>query len=73
MLDYKTESKILTVAEVAIILRVHRTTVSRYAMSGELKSYMLGKRRLFRKEDVWLFFENLEAPEYVSRRNYGNS
>jgi excisionase family DNA binding protein len=33
-------SKILTVQEVADILRVHRSTISRYAMSGELKSYV---------------------------------
>ena len=50
--------KILTVNEVAEILRVHRSTISRYAMAGELKSYLIGNRRLFKESDVWAFFEN---------------
>ena len=51
-------SRILTVQEVAEILRVHRSTVSRYAKSGELVSYKIGIRRLFKESDVWSFFEN---------------
>jgi len=66
-------SEILTVAEVAAILRIHRSTVSRYAKSGELKSHLIGSRRLFKREDVLAFFDNKESPEYVSRRVYGNS
>ena len=50
--------KILTVNEVAEILRVHRSTISRYAVNGELKSYLIGNRRLFKECDVWAFFEN---------------
>ena len=58
-------TKILTVEEVAGILRVHRATVSRLAMSGELKSYLIGNRRLFKEDDVWLFFENQVDRKYV--------
>jgi excisionase family DNA binding protein len=66
--------KILTIQEVADVLRVHRSTVSRYALSGVLKSYVIGNRRVFKDDDVWAFFENLVAPEYVSeRRRNGNS
>ena len=50
--------QILTLEETARILRVHRSTVSRYAMSGELRSYLIGNRRLFKQDDVWAFFEN---------------
>jgi excisionase family DNA binding protein len=57
--------KILTVQEVADTLRVHRTTIYRLAKSGELKSYVIGKRRLFKEEDVWAFFENRVAHECV--------
>jgi excisionase family DNA binding protein len=57
--------KILTVQEVADILRVHRSTVSRFAQSGELKSYRVGSRRLFKIDDVWAFFENQVAHECV--------
>lgn len=57
--------RVLTVQEVARILRVHRSTVSRYAQTGELRSYMLGNRRLFKESDVWSFFENLVVQQYV--------
>jgi len=60
--DYQ-NSKILTVQEVADILRVHRSTISRYAMSGELRSYVIGNRRLFKETEVWAFFENRISPE----------
>lgn len=57
---------ILTLDEVASQLRIHRTTVTRYAMSGELKSYKLGSRRLFKASDVKMFFDNQVAKECVS-------
>jgi excisionase family DNA binding protein len=56
---------ILTVQEVAKLLRLHRSTVSRYATSGELKSYLIGNRRLFKEADVLTFFENKVDREYV--------
>ena len=59
------DMRILTIQEVAELLRVHRTTVSRYARSGELKSYVLGNRRLFKESDVHAFFENQLDPECV--------
>lgn len=58
--------RILTVQEVADLLRVHRSTVSRFVKSGELKSYALGSRKMFLEADVLLFFENRVAPGYVS-------
>ena len=62
---YTQNTKILTIAEVARLLRVHRSTVSRYAISGELRSYVIGNRRLFKEGDVWAFFENQEDRGYV--------
>ena len=56
---------ILTVQEVADLLRIHRSTVTRLAMSGEIRSYKLGYRRLFRDVDVLSFFENQVDREYV--------
>jgi len=50
--------KILTVQEVADILRVHRATITRYALSGNLRSHLIGNRRLFKESDVWEFFDN---------------
>ena len=59
------DTKLLTTQEVADILRVHRSTVSRFASTGELKSYLLGTRRLFKEQDVWAFFENQVDRRYV--------
>ena len=59
------EKKIMTLEEVSELLRLHRSTISRYAKSGELKSYQIGSRRLFKSDDVWLFFENQVAPECI--------
>ena len=58
-------ARILTVQEVAEILRVHPSTISRYARTGDLKSYVIGSRRLFKETDVWAFFENQADREYV--------
>jgi len=44
--------RILTVQEVANILRVHRSTITPYAITGELKSYTIGNRRLFKDSDL---------------------
>jgi len=61
-------TKILTLQEVADILRVHRSTISRYAMSGELKSYVIGNRRLFKETEVWSFFENRADRKCVAEK-----
>jgi excisionase family DNA binding protein len=67
MNDISQNTRILTVKEVAEILRIHRSTVSRYAMSGELRSYVIGNRRLFKESDVWAFFDNQVDRIYVSK------
>jgi excisionase family DNA binding protein len=64
--SYQDFPLIMTTEEVAKFLRVHRTTVERYARSGELKSYKLGGRRLYKREEVWAFLENRIAQECVS-------
>jgi len=63
---------ILTAQEVADLLRVNRSTISRYAKSGRLKSYKLGSRRLFKSEDVWSFFDNQVAWEYAAGKEKGD-
>jgi excisionase family DNA binding protein len=60
-LEKKHDIKILTVQEVADLLKVHRSTVSRFAQSGELDSYLIGTRRLFKESDVLAFFEKQKA------------
>ena len=58
-------NRILTVQEVADMFRLHRSTVSRYAMAGEIRSYQVGNRRLFKESDVWEFFENQVDSKYA--------
>lgn len=67
-LDDIPDRPILTISEVADLLRVHRSTITRLALSGELKSHLIGTRRLFKSEDVWVFFENRVAREYASEK-----
>lgn len=57
--------EIMTLAEVSSHLRIHRTSVMRYVAEKTLKCHSLGNRRLFRRSDVELFFENQVAPESV--------
>lgn len=64
--DYPQYPKILTLEEAAKILRVHRSTVSRVAGSGELKSHTIGNRRLFYESDVYDFFDRRAEKESVS-------
>jgi excisionase family DNA binding protein len=59
-------TKVLTIQEAADILRVHPSTVSRFAKSGELRSYVIGSRRLFKESDIRVFFENREDRKCVS-------
>jgi len=58
--------RILTLEEVAEMLRVHRSTVSRYVAAGELKSHTIGSRRLFYESDVYKFFDGRAENESVS-------
>jgi len=58
MQEKRPDIRILTVQEVADELRLHRSTVTRYAQAGKLRSYVVGNRRLFKETDVWEFFEN---------------
>jgi len=65
MMQQSQTTRVLTVQEVAELLRVHRSTISRFAKSGKLRSYLVGNRRLFKSSDVWALFENQVAGEYV--------
>jgi excisionase family DNA binding protein len=51
------EDRLLTSAEVAEYLQVHRQTVNRLAATGRLPGLMLGRAWRFRREDVDEFCE----------------
>jgi excisionase family DNA binding protein len=61
------QDRILTIREVAEELRLHRSTISRLAKSGELRSYIIGARRLFKESEVQAFFDNQVDRRCVAR------
>ena len=54
-IKHKPLKPLLSLEEVASKLGVHRTTVSRYAYSGELRCVPIGRRLMFDEDDVQLF------------------
>jgi excisionase family DNA binding protein len=61
------QAHIMIAQEIDNLLRVHRSTATRLALSGALKSHQIGNRRLFKSTDVWTFFENQVSREYASK------
>lgn len=53
-----TTLRLLTIQEVADILRVHRATVSRMLDYGELPFVLVRSRKLIRLKDVQRFIDN---------------
>ena len=70
MNNNQTDKPIMTIDEVADLLRVHRSTVTKYALSLKIKSHLIGNRRLFKREDVWAFFDNQVAREFISGKEH---
>jgi len=50
--------KLLTIKEVACLLRVHRATVSRLIGAGALPHLAIGSRKLVLETDLLSFLEN---------------
>lgn len=65
----KPDTSIMTAQEVADLFRVHRSTITRLALDGKIRSYIIGRRRLFKTGDVWSFFENQVAREFISGKD----
>lgn len=61
--------KLLTMDEVAEILRVHRATVSRLLASGTLSRIEIGSRKLVRESDLRAFIENQIAKNRSATAN----
>lgn len=71
MLPDDLDIKIMTLDEVAEFLKVHRSTVTRYSLSGELRSYNIGTRRMFKYHEVVQFFDNRISLESRVGSGYG--
>jgi excisionase family DNA binding protein len=57
-IEHKPIKPLLSLKEVASKLRVHRTTVSRYVHSGELRCVPIGRRLMFDGDDVTDFINS---------------
>jgi excisionase family DNA binding protein len=57
MSEASTDETLLTVAEVAELLKVHKETVLRHARAGNLKSYKIGRALRFTKQQVTEFLK----------------
>jgi len=53
-----TSKKLLTLQEVADILRVNRSSISRLLKCGDLSYIAIGGRKLVEHNDLMLFIEN---------------
>lgn len=60
--------RVLTTQEVADILKVHRTTVNRLALSGKIPSYKIGASRRFIESDIRELFDNQKDEGFVLER-----
>ena len=60
-------NKIMTIDDVAKYLTVHRSTVGRIAKKGLIKSYRIGRRRIFQVKDVMNYLEKTISPEYKNQ------
>jgi excisionase family DNA binding protein len=49
---------LLTIKEVAAILRLHPRTVREYVRRGDLPGRVIGRRWRFRRKDIDAFFES---------------
>jgi excisionase family DNA binding protein len=56
-----TDEELLTVEEVAKILRVGKTMVYAIMAAGNLPSVTIGRCRRFRRSDVYAYIASLEA------------
>lgn len=63
--------RVLTMEEAAQICSVHRTTLTRFARAGDLKTHMIGERRLVDEKDLARFIE--KGRSSVCKPNPGES
>lgn len=55
-------SELLTVDEVAPIVRLHKVTVYRKAREGEIPSVKIGRKRLFRRSAIDAYLDQCTVP-----------
>jgi excisionase family DNA binding protein len=52
MAEFSRDEEILTIREVADLLKLHPKTVNKFALAGKLPAYRIGRQWRFRKSEV---------------------
>jgi excisionase family DNA binding protein len=52
MAEFSRDEEILTIREVADLLKLHPKTVNKFALAGKLPGYRIGRQWRFRKSEV---------------------
>jgi excisionase family DNA binding protein len=50
--EFSRDDEILTIREVAELLKLHPKTVNKFALAGKLPAYRIGRQWRFRKSEV---------------------
>jgi excisionase family DNA binding protein len=50
--EFSRDEEILTIREVADLLKLHPKTVNKFALAGKLPGYRIGRQWRFRKSEV---------------------
>jgi excisionase family DNA binding protein len=61
MEKFSMDEEILTIREVAELLKLHPKTINKFAISGKLPAYRIGRQWRFRKSEVLKALEKREA------------
>ncbi len=62
------EAKFYTIKELIEILKVSESWIMRRIKANEIPSYKMGRKRLFKKEDVDQWIESQKSQEKVSSK-----
>ena len=61
MAEFSRDEEILTIREVADLLKLHPKTVNKFAIAGKLPAYRIGRQWRFRKSEVLRALEKGDA------------
>jgi excisionase family DNA binding protein len=61
MAEFSRDEEILTIREVADLLKLHPKTVNKFVLAGKLPAYRIGRQWRFRKSEVLRALEKGDA------------
>jgi excisionase family DNA binding protein len=61
MEKFSMDEEILTIREVADLLKLHPKTINKFAISGKLPAYRIGRQWRFRKSEILKVLEKRDT------------